>query len=367
MGLTVERPAINQSLSDFTVTPTGEGKKVIRFGLGAVKGVGEGAVEVILEARKDGGFLSVDDFCQRVDTQKVNRRVIEALIKAGAFDGLPEQKPVGRARTMAALEAAIERGASAQRDKRSGQTSLFGLLEPAAAAGGAAAAVETYPGVEEWTPKILLAFEKESLGFYISGHPLDRYRNDLTRYASATTADFAEGRRGAGEAAIGGVVSAYRERPTKRGDGKLAFFQLEDQFGQLEVIVFPKTFEKVRAILVSDEPILCSGKVADEGEDGAHVYRLLLEDAQPLAALRQAKTSRVEIHLNADAITADQIADLKEILEASKGGCHAVVRLKIAQRSETIIPLGEHFGVSPSDDLLNKLERLFGHRVASFS
>jgi DNA polymerase-3 subunit alpha len=367
MGLTVERPDVNESLSDFTVRPRGEGK-VIRFGLGAVKGVGEGAVEVMLEARAEGPFASAYDYCQRVDTQKVNRRVIEALVKAGAFDALPAGAPINRPRTLAALDAAIERGASAQRDKRSGQTSLFGLFEAAPAPAGApAVTAEVYPMVDEWSPKVLLAFEKESLGFYISGHPLDRFRADLSRYASATTADYHEGRRGAGESAIGGIVSAYRERPTKRGDGKMAFFQLEDQFGQIEVVVFPKTFEKIRHTLVSDEPILCSGKVADEGEGEAHVYRLLLEDAKPLAALRQEKTSRVEIHLDADRITPEQIADLKQVLEGSKGGCVTILRLRIPQRSETVINLGPDYGVTPSDELLLKLERLFGHRVATFS
>jgi DNA polymerase-3 subunit alpha len=367
MGLTVERPDVNASLSDFTVHPGGSGK-VIRFGLGAVKGVGEGAVELVLEARKDGPFASVYDLFQRVDPQRVNRRVAEALVKAGAFDDLPAQGPVGRARSLAALDAAIERGAAAQRDRRSGQTSLFGLFEAAPdPASPQAASPESYPQVEEWTPKQRLAFEKEALGFYISGHPLDRYRADLSRYASATTADFHEGRRAAGEAAIGGIVAAYRERPTKRGDGKMAFFQLEDQSGQIEVVVFPKTFERVRQILVSDEPLLCSGKVQDEGDGEHHVYRLLLEDAQPLAALRQQKTTRVEIHLDADHVTPEQITGLRSILEGSRGGCLAVVRLRIPLRSETVIPLGQDYGVSPTDDLLLKLERLFGHRVASFS
>ena len=226
---------------------------------------------------------------------------------------------------------------------------------------------DTYPSVEAWTPKALLAFEKEALGFYISGHPLDRYRADLSRYANAGTTDFTEGRRPAGEAAVGGVVSAYRERPTKRGDGKLAFFQLEDQSGQLEVVVFPKTFEKVRAVLVSDEPLLCTGKVVDEGEGEQHAWRMLLEDATPLADLRKSKTSRVEIHLDADAVTPQQIELLRGILEQSRGPCRTVLRLKIPQRSETIIPLADIYNVAPTDDLLLRLERLFGTRVASLS
>ncbi|HEU5056539.1 MAG TPA: DNA polymerase III subunit alpha, partial [Kofleriaceae bacterium] len=168
MGLEVERPCVNQSAADFAVVPKagGSGGKVIRFGLGAVKGVGQGAVEAILESRRDEGpFRSIYDFCRRVDSQRVNRRVIEALVKSGGFDDTMGDGGLSRAQIFAALDAAVERGAQEQRDKRSGQTSLFGLFDPAPAA-GAAAAPETYPSVEPWTPKALLAFEKEALGFY---------------------------------------------------------------------------------------------------------------------------------------------------------------------------------------------------------
>lgn len=370
MGLIVERPDINESANDFTVVRRAEdGEKVIRFGLGAVKGVGHGAVEQILTARapaEDGPFTSLFDFCKRVDSQKANRRVIEALVKSGAFDGVAADTGLHRARVFAAIDTALEHGAQAQRDRRSGQTSLFGMFEEAAPP-TAAPAGESYPEVEDWTPKQLLAFEKEALGFYISGHPLDRYRGDLSRYANATTADFAEGRRGAGDAAIGGVVAGYRERPTRRGDGKLAFFQLEDTFGQLEVIVFPKTFEKVRHILVCDEPILCTGKIKDEGEGAQHAWRLLLEDAVPLAELRSSKTTRVDIHLNADVVTTDQIEALRGVLSGSRGSCDTVLRLKIAGRSETVIPLGDSWKVAPTDELLARLERLFGERVATLA
>ena len=370
MGLSVARPDINESDADFTVISQG-GEKVIRFGLGAVRGVGQGAVEAILQVRgEEGPFESLFDFCKRVDSQKANRRVIEALVKSGAFDGMTdaptgEGGPLHRARIFAALDTALERGAREQRDRRSGQTSLFGLLEAAAPEEAAAAGLgEEYPDVPEWTPKQLLAFEKESLGFYISGHPLDRYRGDLSRYASATTVDFAEARRGPGPAAIGGVVAAYRERPTRRGDGKIAFFQLEDQLGQLEVVVFPKTFEKVRPILVSDEPILCSGNIVDEGEGGQHAWRLLLEDAVPLAELRSAKTTRVELCLNADQTSPDQIERLRGLLSGARGSCRTVVRLEIPRRSEIVITLGDSWCVAPTDELLLGLERLFGDRVA---
>jgi DNA polymerase-3 subunit alpha len=380
MGLVVERPDIDESLADFTVTPSsgapGEAAsagapdqptKVIRFGLGAVKGVGGNAVEAIIEARsKEGHFQSLFEICRRVDTQKCNRRVLEQLVKSGALDGLPGGRH--RAQLLANLDAALERGAAEQRDRRSGQTSLFGLLaaaEPMKPAGGGGGQGETYQDVEIWGPKQLLAFEKEALGFYVSGHPLDRYRGDLQRYATAGTADFPAGKKGQGDAAVGGIVSQYREMITKKGD-KMARFMLEDSEGTLEVIAFPKTFEKVRHVLVSDEPLLCSGAVKNEGNAESPEWKMLLESAQPLSELRQQKTSRVDIHLNADQLTRDQIDELKTILvNATRGNCQAILRLRIAQRSETVVPLPDAWAVSPTEDLLTRLERLFGDRVAT--
>jgi DNA polymerase III subunit alpha len=376
MGLVVERPDINESLADFTVTTSAEGSgKVIRFGLGAVKGVGGTAVEATLEARaREGRFTSLYELCRRVDTQRCNRRVLEQLIKSGALDGLPAAAEIrgGRAQLLAALDSALERGASEQRDRRSGQTSLFGLLaagEPMRAAGAAPSpsAGDVYPDVEAWSPKQLLAFEKEALGFYISGHPLDRYRGDLQRFATATTSDFLSGRRGVGEQSIGGIVSQYREMITKKGD-KMARFMLEDAEGALEMIAFPKTFEKVRHVLVSDEPILCTGQVKNEGNSESPEWKMLLESCTALSELRQQKTSRVDIHLNADQLTHDQIDELKTILaNATRGGCQAVLRLKIPQRSETVITLPDAWAVAPTEDFLTRIERLFGDRVTTLA
>jgi DNA polymerase-3 subunit alpha len=370
MGLTVERPDVNESLADFSITASAKpditGGKIIRFGLGAVKGVGSTAVDAILESRNaDGPFTSLFELCRRVDTQKCNRKTLEQLIKAGAFDAM--QGGNHRAKLLAALDSALERGAAEQRDRRSGQTSLFGLFtaaEPPKPEGSPAAG-ETYPDVEEWGHKQLLAFEKEALGFYISGHPLDRYRGDLLRYASATTSSFASGARGVGENSIGGIVSQYREMITKKGD-KMARFMLEDAEGAFEVIAFPKTFEKVRHVLVSDEPILCTGQVKNEGNAESPEWKMILDNAQPLGDLRQQKSSRVDISLNADVVTHDMIDELKTILaNATRGNCTPVIRLKIPQRSETAIHLPEAWAVSPTDDLMTRLERLFGDRVAT--
>ena len=399
MGLTALRPDVNESELDFTVRPRltdaeeeGEGGKgesggkkkrkksdkkgdsernldlkVIRFGMGAVKGVGSNAVEAILEARKEGGeFASLYEMCRRVDNQRCNRRVLEQLVKSGALDGIGGAHH--RAELFGALDTAMERGATDQRDRRSGQTSLFGLIEqPATKTSAATIGLgEPYPQLEPWSHKQLLAFEKEALGFYISGHPLDRYRSDLARYANATTSDFAAERRGVGDAAIGGVVSQYREMITKKGD-KMARFILEDSEGSIEVVAFPKTFEKVRHVLVSDEPILCAGAVKNEGTAEAADWKMLLESAQALAELRHAKTSQVDIHLNADSVTREQIEALRTILEGAPGSCAAIVRLRIGQRAEAVIPLGSSWQVAPTEELLARLERVFGDRVATLA
>jgi len=373
MGLIVERPDVNESANDFTVTPRADAHrgKVIRFGMGAVKGVGETAVAAMIEARAgDGKFDSLFEICRRVDTQKCNRKVLEQLIKAGALDGLEGNRH--RAILLGALDSALERGAAEQRDRRSGQTSLFAMFSaaPAATIGpgpGPASRGDTYADIEQWSPKQLLAFEKESLGFYISGHPLDRYRGDLQRYASATTSDFTAGRRGVGDNSIGGIVSQYREMITKKGD-KMARFMLEDAEGTLEVIVFPKTFEKVRHVLVSDEPILCHGAVKNEGNVEAPEWKMLLESAAPLSQLREQKSTRIDIHLNADQMTYDHIDELKTILaNATRGNCTAVIRLKISLRSETVVALPEAWDVSPTEELMTRLERLFGDRVATLA
>jgi DNA polymerase III subunit alpha len=364
LGLRVERPDVNESALDFTVVPRPdvEGGKVIRFGLGAVRGVGEGAVEVVLEARGEGGpFKSIYDFAERVDTQKVNRRVLEALIKAGAFDSVGEARGVNRAQTMAALDGAVDRAAQAQKDRKSGQTSLFALAPVAAAV---EAAPEPYPELEEWNPRELLAYEKESLGFYITGHPLDRFQGDLSRYATATTADLEGPARREEEVSVGGVVTDYKDKMTKSGNGRVAFFKLEDQVGHVEVIVFPKTFEKVHGVLTSGEPILCTGRVKNEGDEERGGLRLFLDEAVPLARARAEKTSRIHLFLNADLVSGQQMEELKSILRSHRGSCATYVHLKIPMRSETVIPLGSEFAVAPSDDLLLSIERLFGDRVA---
>jgi DNA polymerase-3 subunit alpha len=254
----------------------------------------------------------------------------------------------------------MERAAQAQKDRKSGQTSLFGLVPAVANAGQA----EPYAACEEWPPKQLLAFEKECLGFYITGHPLDRYQADLSRYANSTTGDLADRAGRDDEVSVGGVVTEYRDKPTKSGTGRVAFFNLEDQYGKVEVVVFPKTFERVHEILKSDEPLLCTGKVRDEGDAEKPQVKFFLDDAIPLARARAEKTTQIHLFLNAEVVSPPQIEELKGILKGHPGSCDTFIHLKIPMRSETVVPLGADFRDAPTDDLLLRIERLFGDRVA---
>jgi DNA polymerase-3 subunit alpha len=385
-GIRVLRPDCNESDADFTVvleedvpdepkrgkrkasedakaTPTK--KKAIRFGLAAVKGVGEGAVEVIQAARGAGGpFVSLVDFCQRVDTRKVNRKVMEALVKAGAFDGIAAAAKVTRSKMWNAIGPAIDTAAATQRERDSGQTSLLSLLGGGSAGKAPPPAEDVYLEGEEWTPKQLLAFEKESLGFYISGHPLDRFTGELRRFANAITTNCTE-RGGRAEVILGGVVSDYQERAIKSGTGKYAFFKLEDQHGQIEFHVASSKLEAYREVLTQGDPLLVTGTVdVPFGDSENPRERLRFADAKLLTSIRAERSTMMDVRLNADLLSGEQLVSLQKLLLQFPGNCRTRLRLEIPQRSETIFDLGQEFNVAASDELLAKLEQVFGDRVA---
>ncbi len=369
MKIDVLRPDVNESEKDFSVVYSGQNgkrKKVIRFGLSAVKGVGEGAVDAVLESRANaeqgGPFKSIFDFCERVDLRRCNKKVLEALVKSGAFDTLPGH----RAQLMAAIDPASERAQKLQKEKESGQTNLFGLFSgpPPKGAKGVPAAppvekTPDLPKVEDWTPKQKLALEKEALGFYISGHPLDRYRADLDRFKATPCAEV-ERKEDRAEISLGGVVVDFRERPLKSGTGRMAFFKLEDHTGQVEVVCFSKPFAEFEQALKSDEPLLVTGNVAIEGEGDAISRRVHMREATRIADLRSKKTKLVVLELNADDLTAEKSSALRETLERHKGNVPTVLRLVVPLRSKTEVILPARYAVSPSDELLLQIERVIG-------
>ncbi|MFL5354506.1 DNA polymerase III subunit alpha [Archangium sp.] len=373
-GVQVLPPDVNQSDMAFGAV---EGK--IRFGLGAIKGVGEGAIESIVEARKEGPFKSLFDFCERVDSRKVNRKVLEALVKAGAFDF--ENRP--RRQLFETIERAMSRGSSSQKDKAAGQSSLFGILGGGASAAGGAMKND-YAQVEEWPEKERLSLEKESIGFYVSGHPLHQYDKELKRYARPITA--VQRARKDEKLTIAGIVAALRERPTKTGK-RMAWVTLEDLSGSIELVCFPGKdgtrnvmgkdgkwtksgpkpgFEHWEPLLKSDDPILVTGTVQiNQRDEDTPVVELIVEDIQSLKAVREKRTRRLELRLPVDLATDERMAKLAELAKQYAGATPVAVSLLFTNEAEALIG-NTALKVQVSDELIQSVERLFGMKVVEF-
>jgi DNA polymerase-3 subunit alpha len=365
-GIEVLPPDINESCADFAAL----GEK-IRFGLAAVKNVGEKAVEIILQSREqEGPFQSIFDFCRRVEMTAVNKRVLESLIKCGAFDSTK----ISRARMLAALDDAMRAGQSYQKNRESNQIDLFGLSASGFMSSGAGiggnGGYDVYPEVEEWSAQQQLAFEKESVGFYITGHPLDKYEGRLSRLTSGSIAELRE-RPVSGEVKAGGVVTAMRLRNTKKGE-RYASFQLEDKTGFIEVIVWPDTYRRCMEILVLDDPILVSGKM-DVGEERAQIIAnnvVPLEQASrqlpPSAAIERRKKEngqRIHFYVASPDVTSEEFVRLHATLRKYPGACAVSLHLKKSDKSETVIELPDDLRVASNPELLETVEQLFGSRV----
>jgi len=362
-GITVLQPDVNESDLEFGVAPDPKkpGKHLIRFGLGAIKGVGENAIEAILAARTKP-FAGLFDFCARIDMRKINKKTLEALVTAGAFDFT--QKP--RRALFECIEGALAQGASAQKDRESGQFGLFG--------GGARATVgapeERVFGKEEWSERERLALEKQAIGFYITGHPLARYAEDVKRFATHTCSSLANA-RGFEKVAVAGIVQGWRERLTKTGK-KIAFASLEDLTGARDLVIYDDIVQKYEALLKGDEPVLVRGMVRMAEKFGAEAQQqdaaepspeIKVDEVSRLADVRAAKATRVELKLSAEQATAEKMTELKALFGKFPGSCSASLNIVVPGTAETKIAL-KGTRVAPSDDLLAAVDRLFGGKVA---
>ncbi len=348
MGIEVLPPDINASSRFFTV----HGKE-IRFGLGAVKGAGAAAIDAILEAREEGAFESLSDFCERADLRKVNKKVAEALVKCGAFDRLQGH----RCQFMTALEEAMEVGSKIQKEKLVGQESLFGTAEVVSTRSGSYGKL---PDIDPWPDKIKLAFEKEALGFYITGHPLDRHLATIKRFATCDTGGLLE-RNDKEEIRICGIVSTMKELMTKKGD-RMAFVTLEDLAGSVEAVVFPEIYAASMELLKGEEPLLVSGTLEIEGEN----CKIMVKEVQSLQQVKEVGTKRVHFRFSLQGMDESLFSKLKEILVRHRGSCEALLHLININRSETVIKLPESLRVAATDEILDDVEKLFAHNVITF-
>jgi DNA polymerase III subunit alpha len=348
MRIGILSPDVNDSFRDFRVV--GEH---IRFGLAAVKNVGDNAIEAIIAARQAGGpFTALGDFCQRVNLKVVNRRVVESLIKCGAFDTAGET----RAQMMACLDDYLDAGQKRQRDREDGQIGMFDdmqeTLQPMLSPRG--------PSIPEWEESQLLASEKEVLGFYITGHPLARYARQLRLYTTANTQTLGECHDG-DKVSLGGVVFKSRLQTTRKGD-RMAFVTLEDVQGQVDAIVFPEVYKEYGAALEIDQPVLVRG-VVDWDEDSP---KIIADRIVPLAEASGRLSPQVHIDLQSLGLTRDLLSQLRAILEASPGPSPVYLHLLFPNEHEVVLLPEERLQVAPSEQLVHHIEALFGREVVHF-
>jgi DNA polymerase-3 subunit alpha len=344
LGIKILPPDVNESRMDFTPVEGG-----IRFGLAAVKNVGESAIESILAAREEHGrFRSLYDFCRKIDLRKVNKRVIEGLIKCGAFDSIGGK----RAPLMEAIEHAMQDGADYQRGKIEGQMTIFGASSEGSD-GADSLGDPPLPDVPEWDEAVLARYEKESVGFYITANPLNRYEAEMRRFANATTEELLE-RRDGEEVRVCGMIVHEKITTTKRGD-RMAYVRLEDLRGSVEVIVFPDLFQSAASLLGQELPLVVSG-ILDKGEKGIKIKGTKIE---PLGQVRNRSLTKVQISLPEKGMEAEGLQKIRELLVRHPGSLpvHLVLRLPRSVRLTVVADLA----VSPSEGLVSDLKKLVGN------
>ncbi|MEZ4846408.1 MAG: DNA polymerase III subunit alpha [Bdellovibrionota bacterium] len=344
-------PDINESDLDFRVVD-----QSIRFGLAAIKNVGDIAIQSVLDTRnKDGKFKDLFDLCKRVELRQVNKKVLEALIKCGAFDSLQFK----RSQLMLNLEKILEMASKDQKDERVGQSNLFG---------GSGATKVQMDQAEEWDESQRLRFEKESVGFYITGHPLLKYQTNIDLFSNSRTSELIE-KRNQSTVRMGGIVSTLKEITTKKG-ARMAFATLEDLQGQTEVILFPEVYSQSIEMVKSEQPLYLIGKV-DVGEEQAKVI------AEKVCYLEQAETvfeGKVHIFIDASNMQDDDLNKLKQLMTKHKGTCCCASydhRWKISDHPIASTGLcssslhGVYFRTSNADSIFqNPISKRFGIALA---
>ena len=352
MQLTLKLPDVNEGQYMFTVNANNE----IIYGLGAIKGLGEGPVENVLAAREEGGpFLDLFDFCGRTDPRKVNRRAIEALVRSGAFDSLGEDRWV----LMASLDDALKAAEQSASNRDSGIDDLFGDVVPSQGR-GAGDVYAPFRQVRPWSGKQRLAGEKETLGLYVTGHPIDEYESEVRKFAPTRIAEVRPDKQGT--QFLAGLIVASRTMKTKRGD-TMAILQLDDRSARIEVTVYADTYAEHRELLGKDNIVIVEGSVAHDDYSGGLAMRA--RGVRSLLQARQDYASELTIEVS-DEMLDPQLTDWLEKTLAGAGGGNCPVSLIYRQAGgKARVKLGERWQVLPSDELLQELRDCVGSdRVA---
>lgn len=342
MKLHVSPPDINKSNFYFDVIDDTK----IMYGLGAIKGIGEAAIENIIAARtQDGSFKDLFDFCQRVDLRKVNRRVLEALIKSGCFDHIGPH----RAALSASLNNALQKAEQALHDQTYGQQDLLSLHTDTA--------VVQYMQAEQWNEELRLQGEKETLGFYLTGHPLNQFLIELKHFTTCRIAELHPSTHT--NARIAGIVSQIRTRQTKRGD-RIAIFSLDDGSKSIEVVCFADCYQKYRHLIVEEQLLIIEGEV--NLDDFNNSARLVSRELYTMDEARERFAKQLLIHLN---VTPQfDFAFLKQMFKTHLGACQVTLRFLRDDGSQTDLTLGKQWLIKPSATLLELLQKHRPHLQA---
>ena len=360
LNIEVLPPDINESYVKFTVV---NGK--IRFGLAAVKNVGEGAVKSIIEERKsDGKYRSFRDFCDRIDGRDVNKRCIESLIKSGAFDSMGTY----RSRLIAVYEKMLDGIAQIKKRNMEGQLSMFELSMGTGNNGSNAESSfyeeeDIYPEINEYPNKVLLSMEKEMLGLYISGHPLSEFEEELSKMVSLYSSELNEEVNQSDEAyslddkknicdgmnvVVGGIITSKKTKTT-RNNNLMAFLTLEDMYGTMEVIVFPTTLEKYSKLIIEENIVLIKGRISVKEEEQT---KIICEEISPLKKMRVQK-----VYLRVNNITEDNKDSLVALLKYFKGDTPVCVCTDVEKKGEI---LGRDCWIALNDSILSELKQRLG-------
>jgi DNA polymerase-3 subunit alpha len=340
MGITVLPPDVNSS--DVNFTPIGD---QIRFGLRAIKNVGENTVKGILQARELlGRFTTLYEFCESVDARLLNKRVIESLVRSGAMDGLGAH----RAQLMAAIDRSMDRAQKLQRARESGQHGLFG----GGSSPAAPSQLDVLPNAEEWTEHELLAAEYSTLGFYISGHPLDKYAGrlkDLTAVELSTI----EGRRNGEDIVVAGIIVQARPMRSRRG-ARWAILTLQDRTGVIDSLVFPEAFQKLEPLLKAATPLLVKARVAVEDVG----TRLVVADARVLDQVTDRPPSLLRVRVDLNALNTGALDRLQDLFSRRPGRCRVAFELVKDDGTEATLEAGS--AVQADVDLLERVREICG-------
>jgi len=341
MKLKVLSPSINHSDYKFTVLPSGE----VVYGLGAIKGVGEGAIEGIVEERKKSPFTDLYEFCRRVDLKKTNKRVLESLIRAGALDGLNAT----RASMMAVLPNAIKLADQDAKNQAAGIDDLFGFEGESLAQ-----SATEIPELPEWDDDTRLGGEKETLGLYLTGHPIDRYLEELGQFISTRIAGIKpeKGRN----IIISGLIIAIRTMNTKRGD-KIAFITLDDKSARVEIALFTEAYAQFGAILAKDRLVVVEGEASIDDYSGAN--RMQASFVTDIDGARERYAKKLQLKLKEQS-GAEQLAKLRSTIEPYCEGI-TPIHIEYQNRGATAqLILGDEWYIRPAEQLIQRLRHILG-------